>query len=182
VANPRPLQARTGQRHQVGAPARRTVGPRAEHQVRRVGLEGVAHLGTDLEGLRTDAGAQPGRQRRRLHTRAFAQRADGGVQHARGQATPAGMGGGHGAAIGRREQHRQAVGHLHRAGDAGLVGPGGIGLGRGAVQVLGAQAQDPRAVHLAQPDRPRAGQAGLEAAPVLGHRRRVVTDGVTQVQ
>ena len=57
----------------------------------------------------TRRGAQPA---------ALAQRLDGSLDDARRQAAPAGVGRGDGAAVGRSQQHRQAVGRLDDAGDA----------------------------------------------------------------
>ena len=45
-----------------------------------------------------------------------------------GQAAPASMGGGHPLALLIAQQHRQAVGHHHCAGDARLLRPAGVGL------------------------------------------------------
>ncbi len=70
-----------------------------------------------------------------------------------------------------RHQHRQAVGHLHGAGHARLVGPGSVGLRRSR-HLRGRHAR-PAAVHLAQPH----GRApGPRSAPVLGHGQRLVAD------
>ncbi len=64
------------------------------------------------------------------------------------------------------QQHRQAVGDLDQAGDAGLGGDARVGLvnrrvGRG---IRGAQAHHPAAVHLLQPDRPGAVEVLLAAS------------------
>ena len=68
----------------------------------------------------TCAGSQRGR---------VAQLLQRGLDDAAGQPAPAGMGRAHRAR--RGQQHRQAIGHLHRAGEARLGGDAGIGLMQG---------------------------------------------------
>jgi hypothetical protein len=138
--------------------------------------EGLQHVGADLETLRPDARAEPGptpaagsqpppctaRQRR--------------LEHAAGQAAPAGMGGRHGAAVGAASSTgRQSATCTAQA-------------------TPGSSVQAASATAAARPHRchPCAGTTQLpctwrshtgcapaprEAAAVLGHRGRVVADG-----
>ena len=148
----------------------------------RLDAEGRQHVGADLERIGADAGAEPGVDLARPALRRLAHRLDGRAGDSRGEAAPAGMGGADGATVARGEQHRQAVGGLDDAGDAGFARHGGVGVvkrraGRG---IGGADPDDARAVHLAQEDRRGAERLG-EPGAIDGDRRRIVADGHAEI-
>ena len=82
------------------------------------GAEGDEHVCADLERVGADAGTEPGATLARRAPAALHSALDRRFDHTRGKAAPAGMRRSHGAPVRRREQHRQAVGGLDRAGDA----------------------------------------------------------------
>ncbi|MNC19582.1 hypothetical protein D3C75_675170 [compost metagenome] len=135
--------------------------------------EGLAHLGADLEGLRTDGRPQPDQH---LIDRAV-QRGDAGLQDPGRQPTPAGMRRRHAAAGTVAEQHRQAVGGHDGTGDAGGGTPAGVGLG----DLRRISFDHRHAVHLSQPGRLAAEQR-LQAPTIFGHGSRIVADMVTEVE
>jgi hypothetical protein len=73
------------------------------------------------------------------------------------------------AALAIRQQHRQAIGHHHRAGDAALGGPAGIGLG--AVAACAASSADDARPCTCFRNTGCACKAGGEAHAVLGDGR-----------
>jgi hypothetical protein len=126
-----------------------------------------AHLVADFVRRATDRRADPDNQPRRRH----AQRRDRRLEHARGQAAPAGMRDRHRTAVVGTEQHRQAVGREHRKHDAGLRRHGRIGFGF-RVDRRRLRFVHRNAVHLAQPARWR-GQACMQHQRVAIRRDRV---------
>ncbi len=123
----------------------------------RVGLDkSAAHLGTNLESLRTNGGTQIGKQARtgQAHGR------HGSLQDAGLQAAPAGVRGCDDAAGAVTEQHRQAVCRHHPADDTSLVrkcSVGGRNLRRGC---RNGSVNDRCAVHLVEPERRRRQPTG----------------------
>ena len=115
-------------------PARRRREARRDPARLGGGAEGVEHVGADLERVaarcrrRARPDSSPGSQPRRLAQRR--RRVASSTPPARPRqpacAAPTPR------AAGRGEQHRQAVGDLHRAGDAGLGRDAGVGLVTGA--------------------------------------------------
>ena len=144
-------------------------------------IESLQHLCTDFELPCTDARPEPHRHIPWRALRRFAERLQRSLDHATGQATPAGVRRRHRTSVGSGQQNRHAVRHLHRAGDAGLVSPGGVGLQRLGIGICAGHSFDLRAMHLAQPHRRRA-ERRREAAPVLRYRERIVATGRAQVQ
>ena len=111
------------------------------------------------------------------HRASVAERLDGGFDHARRQAPPARMRRGDGATVRCRQQHRQAIGGLDDASDARLAGDDGIGFvdRRARRGVGGADADDARAVDLAQEDR-RCAHRLAQQRPVRADGAGVVAD------
>ena len=136
----------------------------------------VAHL----ESPRPDTRPQPGH-------RAFCSTSAQGAQDGFGdtmaasprQPPPARMGGGNGAALRVDQQHRQAVRHHDRAGDARHARDAGIGHTGGHLFRV-PQAGDRSAMHLLQEHR-RGLQAGSQMIPVGLHCSRVISHMVAQV-
>ena len=89
------------------------------------------------------------------------------------------------AATAHRQQHRQAVGHLHRAGHAAFACPGGIGWPCGLLVAYrragGIELQYVVAVDLMQPSRSDA-DCDAEAGAVGGHCRSVVSHCPAEVE
>ena len=84
----------------------------------------------------------------------------------------------------RGEQHRQAVGDLHRAGDAGLGGDARVGRAASARRARRRRASsrdDARAVHLAQPDRRGADRLRQAARGCAATAAGVVAAAASQV-
>ena len=125
----------------------------------------------------SQASSSPGRQSDRL-----AQAGDGRLEHPGGETAPAGVGGGDAPPAGRGEQHRQAVGDLHRAGDARLGRDAGIGIVHRRLRqgIAGADPDDAGPMHLAQEHRRGAADGG-EAGPIGGDPLRRVADGDAEV-
>jgi hypothetical protein len=144
--------------------------------------ERLEHVFADLERARPDADPEPGVEIAGAAVGRFAQAGDRRFEHARGKPAPARMGRGDASAEGRGEQDGQAVGHLHRAGDAPLGRQAGVGLVRRRFGegVGGADPDDPPAVHLAQEDRGGAAGDG-KSGPVGGDPLRQVADGGAEV-
>ena len=163
-----------------------------------VGTEPVDELREVVDAELVAAGVDAGAEHR-PHRRLRVSKPDGvdaGTDDAGEQAGPARVHDTH--RVARAERDRGAVGGEHDEGEPGHRRDGGIGfrpVGRRGGALGGAETRasggrpgerhDPGAVHLTQP-RPPVGvgqrEAGREAAPVLGHGHRIVTDVVTEVQ
>ena len=171
---------------QVGEPlavaARNEARRRVAGRRRRVGGEGRDDVAADLEPGRPDAGAKPGAYLVGGALRRSAHRGDGDLDDATGQAAPSGVGRADRTSPGRGKQHGQAVGSLDNAGDAGLGRDAAVGLvERGAGDaVAGADANDPRPMHLSQEDRRSTDHLG-ETAPVRGDGRGGVADRAADI-
>ncbi|KAG1183066.1 hypothetical protein G6F35_015446 [Rhizopus arrhizus] len=139
--------------------------------------EGVKHVLPHLEHLRADAGADPGapagsRGSLGAHGR---QRM---FQHAARQAAPAGMRRAQHLPVGIGNDHRQAVRHHDGQHAARLRRDAGVYC-RFVRHVLRIGVHNLAAVHLAQPQ--RVGRhGGAHAAPVLGHRVRIIARATPQ--
>src|SRR6185312_14627026 len=112
------------QRGEVAVPMPRPRRREAGGGAGRMAYEGGAHFLADFVGRPGYARSQPCQQARWRHLHLF----DGGFEHAGGEATPAGVGGGYGAAVVGAEQHRQAVGGEDREHGAGDARDRGVGL------------------------------------------------------
>ena len=154
--------------------------PRFRDRLSRVEIERRA--GTHVDALsrqdapRPDARAQPDRDLRGLAARRCTQRSQRGLDHATGQASPAGMRRRHGRPSGaarapagsrrlvRRRRRRGRWSRQRRSRAAP----------RRPCRHAGGPAR-PAPMHLAQPQRLRA-QSRRRSGAVLGHGRRIVAD------
>ena len=150
-----------------------------------IGAEGLEHVGADLE-----ARAARCRPRARRRARAGAQSAASHSAATVASSTPAARprqpawAAATPRAVGRGEQHRQAVGDLHRAGDAGLGGDAGIGLVHRRVRQRHRRRRCRTtrvAVHLAQEDRRARRSAAAKRARLAATAAGVVADRDAEV-
>ncbi len=135
--------------------------------------ECLAHLGADLEYRRPDRRPQPGEhltgRNRQCLERCF--------ENAASQPPPTSM---RSRDTGRRaitEQYRQAVGGQYRTGQARRLAPAGIGSRAISRSSLDSHAR----MHLLQPDW-LATEHILKVLAIPGHRGRLITNVVTQIE